>query len=68
MRALIVAVIAAVAISLSWQATKAAPSSNQQQARAMGECVRLANARGWSRPGEKGRLPFIRRCMQGKPV
>ena len=37
-------------------------------ARALGECVRLANARGWSRPGEKGRLPFIRRCMQGKPV
>ncbi len=68
MRAFIVAVIAAVAMSLSWQATEAAPSSKQQQARGLGECVRLANARGWNRPGEKGRLPFIRRCMQGKPV
>jgi hypothetical protein len=68
MRAFIVAVIATVAMSLSWQATEAAPSSKQQQARGLGECVRLANARGWNRPGEKGRLPFIRRCMQGKPV
>jgi len=68
MRALIFGVIAAVAISLGWQATEAAPSSKQQQARSVGECVRLANARGWSRAGEKGRLPFIRRCMQGKPV
>jgi hypothetical protein len=67
MRALIIAVIA-VAMWLSWQATEAAPSSKQQQARGLGECVRLANARGWSRPGEKGRGPFIRRCMQGKPV
>jgi hypothetical protein len=68
MRTFIVAVIAAVAISLGWQATEAAPSSKQQQARSLGECVRLANARGWSRPGEKGRLRFIRGCMQGKPV
>jgi hypothetical protein len=68
MRTLVVAVIAAVAISLTWQATEAAPSSKQQQARALGECVRLANARGWNRPGERGRLPFIRKCMQGKPV
>jgi hypothetical protein len=67
MRALIVTIIAAVAISLTWQTTDAAPSS-KQQARSLGECVRLANARGWNRPGEKGRLPFIRRCMQGKPV
>lgn len=68
MRTLIVTVIAAIAISLTWQASDAAPSSNQQQARNLGECVRLANTRGWNRPGEKGRLPFIRRCMQGKPV
>lgn len=68
MRALIVAIIAAIAISLGWQVSEAAPSSKQQQARGLGECVRLANARGWNRPGEKSRLPFIRRCMQGKPV
>ena len=68
MRALAIAIIATVAISLSSQSIEAAPSSKQQQARGLGECVRLANARGWNRPGEKGRLPFIRRCMQGKPV
>jgi hypothetical protein len=69
MRALTVAVMTAIAISLTWQATDAAPSSKQQQhARSIGDCVRLANTRGWSRAGEKGRLPFIRRCMQGKSV
>ena len=68
MRPFIVAVITAAAISLTWQTTDAAPSSTQQQARSLGDCVRLANARGWSRAGEKGRWPFIRRCMQGKPV
>jgi hypothetical protein len=68
MRTLIVTVIATVAISLAWQVVEAAPSSKQQQARALGECVRLANARGWNRAGEKGRLPFIRKCTQGKPV
>jgi hypothetical protein len=68
MRSLIVAVMTAIAISLTWQATDAAPSSKQQHARSLGDCVRLANARGWSRAGEKGRLPFIRRCQQGKPV
>ncbi len=68
MRVLVAAVLTAIAISLTWQATDAAPSSKQQHARGLGECVRLANTRGWSRPGEKGRLPFIRHCMQGKPV
>jgi len=68
MRALVAVVTAAIAISLTWQATDAAPSSKQQHARNLGDCVRLANARGWSRAGEKGRWPFIRRCMQGKPV
>ena len=65
MRALIFTAIAAVTISLTWQPTEAAPS-NQQQARSWGECVQLANARGWNRYGEKGRLPFIKRCVQGK--
>jgi hypothetical protein len=68
MRALVVAVMAAIAISLISQATDAAPSSKQQHARSLGDCVRLANARGWSRAGEKGRWPFIRRCQLGKPV
>jgi len=67
MGALIFTTIAAVTISLSWQATEAAPSQQQQQqARSPGECVRIANVRGWSRAGEKGRLPFIRKCMQGR--
>jgi hypothetical protein len=55
MRAIVVAMIAAIAISLTWQDTGAAPSSNQQQTRSLGYCVRLANAHGWSRAGEKGR-------------
>ena len=65
MRTLVFTTLAAIAISLGWQAaeTSAAP---KQQARSWGECVRLANARGWTRYGEKGRLPFIRRCAQGK--
>ena len=68
MRATIVAIIAATGMSLAWQTAEAASSSNQQQARSRGECVRLAKARGWSRAGEKGRRPFIRRCMQGRLV
>jgi hypothetical protein len=68
MRTLMVTGIAAFLASLAWQASEAAPSSKQQQARALGECVRLANTRGWNRAGEKGRLPFIRKCMQGRPV
>jgi len=66
MRALILAVTAAVAISWAWQASDAAPASKQQQARNLGECVRLANARGWNRAGEKGRYPFIKRCMNDR--
>jgi hypothetical protein len=66
MRAIIIAAAATLAISLAWQTTDAAASSNQQQARSLAECVRLANARGWNRPGEKGRWPFIKRCMQGR--
>jgi hypothetical protein len=68
MRTLVVAVIAAGAISLTCQASEAAQSSKQQLARALGECARLANARGWNRPGERGRLLFIRKCMQGRLV
>ena len=66
MRALAIPVLAAVTIALTWQVSDAAPSTKQQQARGLGECVRLANARGWNRAGEKGRLPFIRRCMEGR--
>jgi hypothetical protein len=66
MRAVLTAMIAATAILLTGQNTVAAPSSSQQQTRSLGECVRLANAHGWSRAGEKGRWPFIKRCMQGR--
>jgi hypothetical protein len=66
MRTSAVGFIAAIAISLTWQVSDAAPSSKQQLARGLGDCLRMANARGWNRAGEKGRLPFIRRCMQGK--
>ena len=68
MRMLVGAAVAAVVTSLAWQGGEAAPLSKQLQARGLGDCVRLANARGWNRPGEKGRLPFIRKCMQGRPV
>lgn len=69
MRSLIIVAIAATFnLLLSWQATDAAAASKQQQTRSLGQCVRIANARGWSRAGEKGRWPFIRRCMQGRPI
>ena len=68
MRALIVAVMAAVAIALTWQATDAAPSSKQQQARSARRLRAPRQRARLVRAGEKGRLPFIRRCMQGKPV
>ena len=68
MRALVVALMAAVAISLGWQATEAGPSSKQQKSRSLAECVRLANARGLTPADQKRRLRFIRRCTQGKPV
>jgi hypothetical protein len=35
-------------------------------ARGIGECVRLANARGWVRRGESGRFKFIIDCRLGK--
>jgi hypothetical protein len=63
-----IAIATAVAITLTSHTPQAAPSSHQEQkqVRSLGYCVRLANARGWTRAGEKGRLPFIRRCMEGK--
>ena len=67
MCALVFAGLAAFAVAFIGQPADAA-SSQQQHARSLGQCVKMANARGWSRPGEKGRLPFIRRCMQGQPV
>ena len=57
MRALIVAIIAAIAISLTWQASDAAPTSNQQQARNLGECVRLANTRGGTARARRAACP-----------
>lgn len=63
-----VAIAAAFTLLLSWQSTDAAAASKQQHARSLGKCVGIANARGWSRAGEKGRWPFIRRCMDGKPI
>ena len=65
MRMLAIAVIAATAIMSSWPSTEAAAAPGQQ-ARSLGECVRLANARGWNRRGEKGRWPFIKACMAGR--
>jgi hypothetical protein len=65
MRALaIFSATAIIAFTLSWQSAVAA-QSKQQQARGLGQCVQMANARGWYRAGEKGRWPFIKRCMQG---
>ncbi len=67
MRALTVAVMTAIAISLTWQATDAAPSSKQQHARSLGDCVRLANARGWSRAGEKAACPSSGAACRASP-
>jgi hypothetical protein len=70
MRAILMGAIAAFAMSLSWQATEAAPVQKQQSARTIQECLRLANVRGWTiRGGERDRLDrrrFIRGCMQGR--
>jgi len=65
---IIVVTAAAFTLLLSWQSTDAAAASKQQHARSLGRCVGIANARGWSRAGEKGRWRFIRRCMDGKPI
>ena len=35
-------------------------------ARGIGECVQLANARGWVRRGEPGRFKFIIECRLGR--
>jgi hypothetical protein len=56
---------AIIAFAFAWQSPVAA-QSNEQQARGLGQCVQMANARGWSRAGEKGRWPFIKKCMQGR--
>jgi hypothetical protein len=56
---------AAIIAFTSWQSPVAA-QSKQQQARSLGQCVQMANAQGWSRAGEKGRWPYIKRCMQGR--
>jgi hypothetical protein len=60
-----ISVAAIIAFTLIWQSPVSA-QSKQQQARGLGQCVQMANARGWSRAGEKGRWPFIKRCMQGR--
>jgi hypothetical protein len=36
--------------------------------RGIGDCVKLANARGWKRYGERGRLKFILDCRRGRVV
>jgi hypothetical protein len=64
----IVAIAATFTVLPRWQSTDAAAASKQQHIRSLGQCVHIANARGWSRAGEKGRWPFIRRCMEGKPI
>lgn len=65
MRAITAIAFAAMALALTWQPIEAA-SLNSQQVRSVGECARLAKERGWTRPYEKGRWPFIKRCMAGK--
>jgi len=55
---------AIIAFMFTWQSPVAA-QTKQQQVRSLGQCVQMANARGWSRAGEKGRWPFIKKCMQG---
>jgi len=67
MRSIAFVSAAAVAFTLMWQSPVGA-QTNQQQARSLGQCVKMANARGWSRAGEKGRWPFIKKCMQGGSV
>jgi hypothetical protein len=68
MRAILMGTIAAFSISLSWQATEAAPAQKRQHARTIQECLRLANARGWTtRAGDRrDRRRFLRGCMQGR--
>ena len=65
MRACLAIVLAAILVWLTAPAADAASKSGQQ-GRSLGECVQLANDRGWNRRGEKGRWPFIKACMQGR--
>jgi len=36
--------------------------------RGIGDYARLANSRGWTRRGERGRFKFILDCRRGKAV
>jgi hypothetical protein len=67
MRAILMGTIAAFAISLTSQATEAAPAQKQQHARTIQECLRLANARGWTtRAGDRrDRRRFLRGLHAG---
>jgi hypothetical protein len=65
MRTLVLSTAIAVLLSLGLQSPTAAQSTHHQ-ARTLGHCLQLAKARGWVRAGEKGRYPFIRKCMEGR--
>jgi hypothetical protein len=65
MRGLLVVTLAGFSVWMAQPSASAAPAGSQQ-VRSLGECVRIANARGWNRYGEKGRLPFIKACMRGR--
>ena len=67
MRALIIVAAAASVVSFAWQSPVEA-QSKQPQARTLGYCLHIANSRGWTTRGEKGRWPFIKRCMRGDRI
>ena len=61
-------VTAALAIAAVSTPGQTAPVQKGKFVVSLGECVRLANARGWMRRGERGRYAFIMNCRRGKHV
>jgi hypothetical protein len=61
-------VIAAIGFSALSSPGYAVPAQKGKFVGRLGECVRLANARGWTRYRERGRYRFIVNCRRGRIV
>jgi hypothetical protein len=61
-------VFAAALVAIVAAVSPADAASTGPMARSRGECVQLANERGWKRVPEFGRFAFIRGCRRGKFV
>jgi hypothetical protein len=65
---LVIAVLLAAVATPTTAAPLIMKKGDPSYVRGIRECSKLANARGWVRPGERGRFKFILDCRRGKVI